>query len=189
MMAEAEWRITGHHPSMDEYMKVALPSFALGPIVPVSSYLVGPELPEEVIRCPEYGELFHHMSVCGRLVNDLRSYEREAAQGKVNSVLLLAAGGGDIDDAKREVRRAIEASRRELLRLVVGEDGSAVPRPCKMLYWNMSKVVHLFYMEGDGYASPKEMMRAANAVVFDPLPRLPGSMKIDSLRGASSFLF
>ncbi|TKW28451.2 hypothetical protein SEVIR_3G324300v4 [Setaria viridis] len=178
MMAEAEWRMTGHVPSMEEYMAVALPSFVLGPIVPVSAYLVGTELPEAAVRCPEYGELFRHMSVCGRLVNDLRSYEREAAQGKVNSVLLLAAdpprSGGDLEASKREVRSAIEASRRELLRLVVGEDGGAVPRPCRRLFWNMSKVVHLFYMEGDGYASPKEMMRAANAVVLDPLRRLPG---------------
>jgi len=27
--------------------------------------------------------------------------------------------------------------------------------PCRLLFWNMCKVLHLFYLEEDGYASPK----------------------------------
>uniref|UniRef100_K3ZE87 Terpene synthase metal-binding domain-containing protein n=1 Tax=Setaria italica TaxID=4555 RepID=K3ZE87_SETIT len=134
MMVEAEWRITGYPPSMEEYMSVALPSFVLGPIIPVSAYL--------------------------RPATGWRS-------------LLWVCGGGDIQAAKREVRSVMKASRMELLRLEVGEEGGSVPGPCRRLFWNMSKVVHLFYMDGDGYASPTEIVRAANAVVLDPLWRLP----------------
>jgi hypothetical protein len=43
----------------------------------------------------------------------------------------------------------------------------------------MCKVLHLFYMEEDGYASPKEMMRAANAVLLQPLQVLPPSGAAD----------
>ncbi|OEL22662.1 Ent-pimara-8(14),15-diene synthase [Dichanthelium oligosanthes] len=178
MMVEADWRITGHVPSMEEYMTAGLPSFKLGPVIAASAYLVGPELPEDVVRCPEYSELFLHLSICGRYLNDLRSYEREKEEGKVNSVLLLAPRyGGSIETAKREVKSATEASRRELLRLVV-RDGGAVPRPCREVFWNMCKAIHLFYMDEDGYVTPKEMMHAANAVVLNPL-RLPG--EVDTL--------
>ncbi|TKW28446.2 hypothetical protein SEVIR_3G324045v4 [Setaria viridis] len=41
MMAEAEWRMTGHVPSMEEYMSVGLPSFALGRSSPRRCTLLG----------------------------------------------------------------------------------------------------------------------------------------------------
>ncbi|CAN6320314.1 unnamed protein product [Urochloa humidicola] len=177
-MAEAEWRMSGRAPSsMEEYMAAGEPSFALGPIVPPSLYLVGPELPEGVVSAAAYGEMLRHMSVCGRLLNDLRTYAKESRVGITNSVQLVAGlrggGGGSspasgMEAAKRELSRAVEASRRELLRLVV-RDGGAVPPPCRVLFWNMCKVLHLFYMEEDGYASPKEMTGAANAVLLQPL--------------------
>lgn len=132
MMVEANWRMRGHVPSsFKEYMAAAELSFAVGPSLLTSLYLVGPELPEDVVTCQEYNEMFRHMNVCGRLLNDLQSYEREKKQGKINSVLLLALeGSGSIDAAKREVCSAIEASRIELLRLVVNNE-NAVPWQCR----------------------------------------------------------
>ncbi|KAF8772410.1 hypothetical protein HU200_005815 [Digitaria exilis] len=176
MLAEAEWRTSGQAPSsMAEYMVTAEPSFALGPIVPIPLYLVGPELPGNVARCPEYREMLRHMNICGRLLNDLWTYSKERREGTVNGVLLLAdlryggsSSAASVEAAKRELSRAIEASRRELLRLVVREDG-AVPRPCRQLFWNMCKVLHLFYLDKDGYVSPKVMMHAASAVLLQPL--------------------
>ncbi|KAG2621139.1 hypothetical protein PVAP13_3NG220889 [Panicum virgatum] len=176
MMVEAEWRMSGHTPSMDEYMAVAEPSYALGTTVLTFLYFVGPELSEDVVRGSEYGELFRHINICGRLLNDLQSYEREKDQGKINSVLLLAGRlGGSVEAAKAELRSVIAASRRALLRMLV-RDGGEVPWQCRREFWNISKVVHLIYMEVDGYASPKEMMRASNEVVVEPL-RVGGKTK------------
>ncbi|RLN29794.1 ent-kaur-16-ene synthase, chloroplastic-like [Panicum miliaceum] len=147
MMVEAEWRMSGRAAtSMEEYMAVAEPSYALGTTVLTFVFFVGPELPEDVVVGPE-----------------------EKGQGKINSVLLLARRhGGCVEAAKAEVRSAITTSRMELLRMLV-RDGGEVPWRCRREFWNISKVVHLFYMEVDGYASPKEMMRAANEVVVEPL--------------------
>ena len=181
MMVEAEWRMSGHTPSMEEYMAVAEPSYALGTTVLTFLFFVGPELSEDVVRGPEYGELFRHINICGRLLNDLQSYEREKAQGKINSVLLLAGRrhGGSVEAAKEEVRGIIAASRRALLRMLV-RDGGEVPWQVRREFWNISKVVHLLYMEVDGYASPKEMMRASNEVVAKPL-RIAGKTKTHTL--------
>jgi len=180
MMVEAEWRMSGHTPSMEEYMAVAEPSYALGTTVLTFLYFVGPELSEDVVRGSEYGELFRHINICGRLLNDLQSYEREKDQGKINSVLLLAGHlGGSVEAAKAELRSVIAASRRALLRMLV-RDGGEVPWQCRREFWNISKVVHLIYMEVDGYASPKEMMRASNEVVAEPL-RIAGKTKTHTL--------
>ncbi|KAG2620631.1 hypothetical protein PVAP13_3NG178566 [Panicum virgatum] len=173
-MAEAEWRMKGHVPSLDEYMAVTVPSFGLGPITFTSFCLLGPELSEQVVRSRD------------RFLNNLRTYEREEEQGKTNSVLLLDPRyGGSIEAAKRETTSALAASRRELLRMVV-RDGGAVPRPMRQEFWNIYKVSHLMYSEEDGFTSTsRETLCAANAVVHEPLAwRLGG--KIESPAAAAS---
>nr|BCU04851.1 diterpene synthase [Leersia perrieri] len=191
MRKEAEWSRERYVPTMEEYMPVAEVSFALGPIVPTSLYLLGPELADGVARGAEYGELMRLMNVCCRLLNDMASYKREWADGKINSVLLRAgvcggAAAGDdeaaavtssaaVDAAKEEIRRTIENSKRELLRLVTStstgeeEEEESVPGMCKEVFWNMCKVVNLTYVKANGYCTLEEMMGAARAVVRDPL--------------------
>lgn len=177
MMAEAEWTLRGHVPSLEEYMAVTVPSFGLGPIALTPLYLIGPELTEEVVQSREYGEMYRHVATCTRLLNDLQTYEREEEQGKTASVLLQARRhGGSVEAARAEVRSAVAASRSELLRLVVRDSG--VPRAVRQEFWNICKVAHLMYREEDGFASTRETMRAANAVVHEPLAwRLGGKIE------------
>jgi len=185
VMAEAEWMMTGHTPSMEEYMAVGVPSTGLGPIALTPLYLVGPELTEEVVRSREYGEMFRRVATCTRLLNDLQTYEREEEQGKTNSVLLLARRhGGSIEAARAEVRSTVAASRRELLRLVV-RDGGVMPRLVRQQFWNVCKLAHKTYRVEDGFASTRETMHAANAVVHEPLFWRRGG-NIDSPDAAAS---
>uniref|UniRef100_A0A0E0KV28 Uncharacterized protein n=1 Tax=Oryza punctata TaxID=4537 RepID=A0A0E0KV28_ORYPU len=171
MMTEVEWRISNYVPTSEEYMANAAMTFALGPIVLPALYLVGPIIPESVVRDLEYNELFGLMSTCGRLLNDVQTYEREDGEGKVNSVSLLviqSGGSVSIDEARREIMKPIERCRRELLRLVLRR-GSAVPGPCKELFWKMCKVCYFFYSGGDGFSSPTAKAGAVDAVIHDPL--------------------
>ncbi|CAN0923823.1 Ent-kaur-16-ene synthase, chloroplastic, partial [Linum grandiflorum] len=50
MLEEAEWSRTNTLPSLDEYMRNGYVSFALGPIVIPSLYMVGPQLADEVAK-------------------------------------------------------------------------------------------------------------------------------------------
>ncbi|KAF0894041.1 hypothetical protein E2562_033920 [Oryza meyeriana var. granulata] len=171
MMTEAEWQRIKYVPTMEDYMANAVVSFALGPIVLPTLYFVGPKLQEDVIEDHEYNELFRLMSTCGRLMNDSQGFERENVDGKLNSISLLvhhSGGSMSIEEAKRVAQKSIDTSRRNLLGLVLREQG-AVPRPCKQLFWKMCKIVHMFYFRTDGFSSPKEMVSAVNAVVKEPL--------------------
>jgi acyclic sesquiterpene synthase len=106
--------------------------------------------------------------------------QREYKEGKLNSVslLVLQSGGSmTIPDAMRELRRHIEKCRRDLLRLVLRED-SAVPTPCKQLFWNMCKTCYFFYFRGDAFSSPEEKAGAVDAVIHEPL-RVPGHLLFD----------
>ncbi|KAI3904917.1 hypothetical protein MKW98_007620 [Papaver atlanticum] len=75
MMKEAEWTHNKVVPTLEEYMANAYVSFASGPIVLPALYLVGPNIPEEVVRDTEYHNLFKVMSTCGRLLNDIQGFK------------------------------------------------------------------------------------------------------------------
>eukprot|EP00268_Persea_americana_P066135 TRINITY_DN8940_c0_g1_i11.p1 TRINITY_DN8940_c0_g1~~TRINITY_DN8940_c0_g1_i11.p1 ORF type:complete len:512 (-),score=97.48 TRINITY_DN8940_c0_g1_i11:232-1767(-) len=172
MMKEAEWQRNKSVPTVDEYMKNAYVSFALGPVVLPALYFIGPKLPEEFVRCSEYHTLFKLMSTCGRLLNDMQTFQREGKEGKLNGVALRMFQGHGVsteEEAMREMRVLIDSTRRELLGMVLETKGSLVPRECKDCFWRMSRVLHLFYMRNDGFTSPKEMVSAVNAVIHEPL--------------------
>ncbi|MED6113876.1 hypothetical protein PIB30_074926 [Stylosanthes scabra] len=171
MFKEANWLKTKAVPTLDEYMQNAYVSFALGPIVLPPLFLVGPKLSGEAAEIQELHCLFETMSSCGRLLNDINTYERESAEGKLNALgLRLIHGDRAItaEDATKEMKVIIEDKRRELLRLVLKEKGSVVPRECKELFWKMIKVLHLFYLKDDGFTS-LELHSTVNSVINEPV--------------------
>lgn len=97
--------------------------------------------------------------------------QRESEAGKLNAVTLNLAHNGRFnteEDVVKELKGTICLARKELLRLVLTEKGSIVPRECKELFWKVSKMAHLFYMEDDGFTS-LELTDAVNAVVYKPV--------------------
>ncbi|KAG8635869.1 hypothetical protein MANES_16G068951v8 [Manihot esculenta] len=171
-LKETEWARNKQVPTMYEYITNGYKSFALGPIVLISLYFVGSKLSEEVVQSQEYNDLFMHLSIIGRLVNDRVTVMKDGAQGKLNGAALpVIHGRGAITEkeAQEEVARIIESHRRALLRMVQQTKGSVVPKACKDMFWKMSKILHLFYMGDDGFSSPRKMVSAVNAIVNEPI--------------------
>jgi len=81
------------------------------------------------------------------------------------------------EDAIDKMKGVIENNRRELLRLVLQEKGSLVPRECKDLFWKMMRVLSLFYIKDDGFTST-ELHSAVNAVIKDPI--IPNELLVES---------
>lgn len=81
---------------------------------------------------------------------------------------MIHGNGVTEEEAINEMKNVIVSKRRELLRLVLLEKGSVVPRACKDLFWNMSKVLHLFYAKHDGFTA-HDMMKTVNAVMEEPI--------------------
>ncbi|CAJ2659138.1 unnamed protein product [Trifolium pratense] len=172
MFTEAEWLRTKATPTIDDYMQNAYISFALGPIVLPALYLVGPKLSDDVAENQELNYLFKTMGTCGRLLNDIQGFKRESEEGKLNAVSLHMLHGNGVvtyEDTIDKLKGVIEENRRELLRLVLKEKGSLVPRDCKDLFWKMMKVLNLFYIKDDGFTSNEMMYSTVNAVLKDPI--------------------
>lgn len=101
--------------------------------------------------------------------------QRESIEGKLNGVSLLMTHDPAVntqEEAMSKMRDIIDSSRRELMELVLRTSGSIVPRPCKDLFWNMCRVVHLFYDTNDGFTSVEQMVSDVKAVMYVPL-RVP----------------
>ncbi|KEH38225.1 Ent-kaurene synthase [Medicago truncatula] len=182
MFTEAEWSRTKTIPTIDDYMQNAYVSFALGPIVLPALYLVGPKLSDDASENQELDHLFKTMSTSGRLLNDIQGFKRESEEGKLNAVSLHMVHGNGVvtyEDTTDKLKGVIEDNRRELLRLVLQEKGSFVPRDCKDLFWKMMKVLNLFYMKDDGFTS-NEMHSTVNAVLKDPI--ILDELLVDSKR-------
>ncbi|XAR60035.1 Ent-kaurene synthase [Bertholletia excelsa] len=171
MLREAKWIRDKSVPTMDEYVTNGVVSSGLGPIVLPALYFVGPLLSEETVCSAEYQTLFKLLGICGRLLNDIHSSEREYKEGKLHAVslhMVLHDEALTAEESIRDISSLIYNQRRELLRLVLQKKGSAVPQACKDLFWKMSKVLHLFYMKDDGYSS-QEMIHAVKAVIHEPI--------------------
>lgn len=105
--------------------------------------------------------------------------QREGAEGKINSIPLRvfhSHGSMNEEEAARETRRVVEYHRRELLRMVLQRKDSELPKVCKDMFWKTSKMLHLFYMETDGYSCPKKMLPAINEVIHHPITLSPYSL-------------
>lgn len=171
MLKEAQWLINKSAPALDEYLENAYVSFALGPIVLPALYLVGPKLSEEAVRSFEFHQLYKLMSTGGRLLNDMQTFKRESAEGKLNAVTLaMIHGNGSATEEEtfNEMKSVITTKRRELQRLVLQEKDSLIPRACKDLFWNMSKIVHLFYAKNDGFTG-HDLMNTVNGITEVPI--------------------
>ena len=96
--------------------------------------------------------------------------QREYAEGKLNAVILaMLHGNGKSTEEETftEMKCIITIKRRELQRLVLQKD-SVVPRACKDLFWNMCKIVHLFYAKHDGFTS-HDLMKTVNGLTEKPI--------------------
>lgn len=98
-------------------------------------------------------------------------WQRESAQGKLNSVSLHMVHDQD-NGSEEEIIECIkglaERKRVELQKLVLEEKGSVVPRECKEAFLKMSKVLNLFYRKDDGFTS-QDLMSVVKSVMYEPV--------------------
>ncbi|KAL7605320.1 hypothetical protein Lser_V15G15694 [Lactuca serriola] len=172
MLREAIWARDGSVPTMTEYIENGLLSFALGPIVPLAIYFVGPKLSEEIVQSSEYHKLFELMSTYGRLLNDIHTFKRESKAGQLNAVPLYMSHrkntGIEEQEAVEEIKMLMENHRREMMKLVLETKGSIVPKACKDAFWSMCNVVNLFYAKDDGYTG-NAILDVVKEIIYDPV--------------------
>ncbi|KAJ8775395.1 hypothetical protein K2173_023160 [Erythroxylum novogranatense] len=170
MMEEAEWLRENRVPTLEEYIETSIVSLALGPVILIRLFSIGPVVSEEVLASVEYHNLFRHVSLVGRLLNDLASDKREGEQGKLNSVILrMLQKSMTEEEAVSETKRLIESYRVELLRMVLETKDSEVPKACKDFMWKICHTFHFFYNEKDGYSCNTDKLKDEKSLLWEPV--------------------
>ncbi|PIA38483.1 hypothetical protein AQUCO_02800293v1 [Aquilegia coerulea] len=170
MAKEHDWVRDKATPTLDEYMAHAHYTIGVSTTVLMTQYFLGPMLSEEIVGSAEYNNVFKHSANNCRLLNDIRTFKREADEGKLNGVLLCKHHGDLTEDiAMKEIENLVDRNERDLLNLVYKKKGSIVPKACKDILLHTSRVGHILYSKNDGFSSPVEMLGAVKAVIYEPI--------------------
>ncbi|KAK2992548.1 hypothetical protein RJ640_001861 [Escallonia rubra] len=171
MLKEVEWWTENLAPGIDEYIFNGTDTVGCG-IYSTVYFFLGPELSENVLSSEEYANLYYYVGRVVRPLNDYRSDERESIQRKLNLCsLLVNQSNGSLaeEDARDEVRKIIEYSRREVLRMMLQTHGSLVPKAVKESIWKLSKLCHYLYARGDEFRTPGSGKDDINIVFYEPI--------------------
>ncbi|CAN1852504.1 Ent-kaur-16-ene synthase, chloroplastic [Linum perenne] len=175
MLKEAEWRKPDTVPTLDEYLTNGTSTITIGAFFVPTLYLSKNKLSKEVVTGPQFRQLLKVTSVCGRLLNDIRSFQREAEQGEMNAVLLLARGcGGDVGEAIEVIESSIKELTQELLRLTMNDDDEEqgaywVPEQVKDMFWELLRSLHMCYHKEDLYHSSTKLVKVVESVINEPI--------------------
>ncbi|KAK4276059.1 hypothetical protein QN277_019049 [Acacia crassicarpa] len=178
MLKEAEWCRSKYVPSIEEYERNGTTSAAFAPIVMSAMYLVGPKLPQAIAESSEFNHLLEVLGLYGRYLNDVNGYQREKEQGKmVNSVgLRLIHESGAVNDQEemilKKMKKKSEEKRKELLRLVVNEEGSIASIDVRDVLWKMCRTLEVIYGKDDiihAMDVPDEVLNIKDIVLGDPI--------------------
>ncbi|CAL1378612.1 unnamed protein product [Linum trigynum] len=189
MVQETEWSRTKTVPTLEQYMTTASITIALGPIFLPALYCAGDELSEEVIRSAQFQKLLHHTSTCGRLLNDSRGFQREAAEGKPNAVSLRmscrSSSSAEAEEAAmEEIESLIEDLTRQVLRMALDEETCSptpgIPASVRYMFWETMKSFHLLYMKEDLFNSTK-FAKVVRSFIDDPIASAQGMNSSEQL--------
>ncbi|KAF8409325.1 hypothetical protein HHK36_005399 [Tetracentron sinense] len=123
-------------PTIDEYLQDAMTSVAVQNIALPTSCLVSPPLPKHIMGCPQNEMVTNLLMVSTRLLNDVQSYQREQEEGKLNIVLLYMKENPDLDieDSITRTRRTLDEKKKELLKHILVDGISDMPKACKQVH-------------------------------------------------------
>ncbi|KAL2544639.1 Ent-kaur-16-ene synthase [Forsythia ovata] len=159
-MQEVEWSSDNTLPTFEEYLSVGCMSIAGQVSVLTPLHVLGPKFSEELLTTAECLSLCKHVCLIFRLLNDVRTFERERSERTLNSVsflVLQSQGAITEEEAIAKVYEMIEQSKRKLLKTVLQTNGSLVPQECKNLFWYTANNCYYLYCQRDEFSSPQEL--------------------------------
>uniref|UniRef100_A0A2N9HUN3 Uncharacterized protein n=1 Tax=Fagus sylvatica TaxID=28930 RepID=A0A2N9HUN3_FAGSY len=170
-LTESKWSKTGYIPSTDEYLETGMTSIATHTIVLPASCFLKPSLPNSKLKPGQYENITKLLMVIARLLNDIQSYQKEKDEGKMNFVLLYLKDNpeAEIEEAIACTREILDKKKKDLLKHVLIDEFSDLPKPSKHLHLSCMKVFQMFFNSSNGYDSNTEMLEDIKKAIYIPL--------------------
>ncbi|ONK77188.1 uncharacterized protein A4U43_C02F4000 [Asparagus officinalis] len=158
-LIEAEWRISRHIPSFEEYLPVAVTSSTAIASLSTFILILGMPITDETLRfIGKDSRLLYLASLASRLTNDVVTSASEEAEGKLFNAArchLKDDGNCTREDAVVTVKEMIDASFRELEHEMFRCRGN-VPEECIRAVLGWVQAMCISYRKLDGYKSMKD---------------------------------
>ncbi|KAL6287533.1 hypothetical protein ACE6H2_011923 [Prunus campanulata] len=166
-LKEAEWSRNGHAPSTVEYLQVATSSIASHTILLPAAFLLNP--PPEIDILKKRQPLTNSLMLLTRLLNEIKSYQKEQEEGKPNLVLLYMKENPNlgVEESIAIVQKTLDEKKKEFLELALSSN--EMPEACKQLHLHCLKVFQMFFNSTNAFDSPTELLADINKAIFDPL--------------------
>ncbi|KAM3744344.1 hypothetical protein ACB098_06G046100 [Castanea mollissima] len=169
---EAKWFFQNYIPTMEEYMNLALKTSGYPMLTTVSFLGMGDIVTKQafnwIFSTPK---IITASSLIGRLMDDIRSHKFEQERGHVAFAIECYMKQHGVseqvvhDKLNEQVVDAWKDINEECLR------PTAFPMPLLMCVLNLTRVIDVFYKEGDDYTHVgKEMKENVALVPIDPVP-------------------
>jgi hypothetical protein len=172
-MQDAEWRVSGHVPTFDEYIKHAQTTTGLCAVNLITLLLMGPLLPDNILEQIYSPSKFQHLiELTTRLTDDARDFEAEKEHGELASSVecyLKDNPEFTVEDALNHTTGIVYRSLKELNWEFIKHD--SVPLCCKKFVFNFARSMQLFFKDTDGFSnSTKEIKDQIFKVLIDQVP-------------------
>ncbi|KAM3696524.1 hypothetical protein ACJW31_06G045400 [Castanea mollissima] len=165
---EAKWFFQNYIPTMEEYMNLALRTSGYPMLTTVSFLGMGDIVTKQafnwIFSTPK---IITASSLIGRLMDDIRSHKRGHVASAIECYMKQHGVSEQVvhDKLNEQVVDAWKDINEECLR------PTAFPMPLLMRVLNLTRVIDVFYKEGDDYTHVgKEMKENVALVPIDPVP-------------------
>lgn len=165
---------------------MATSSIASQTILLPAAFLLNPPPEIDILKCPQRQPLTNSLMLLTRLLNDIRSYQREQEEGKPNLVLLHMKENPNlgVEESIAIVQKTLDEKKKEFLELALSSN--EMPEACKQLHLHCLKAFQMFFNSTNAFDSPTELLADINKAIFDPLrvEDVQGSfMPLNSMQG------
>ncbi|KAL1555522.1 Bicyclo-germacrene synthase [Salvia divinorum] len=164
---EAKWLFSNHVPTMEEYMKVCIPSCAYMSISTASLVGRGDQVSKEDFDwiTNEPLILVASSTIC-RLMDDLVGEEFEQKTSAIECY--MKQYGVSKEEACAELQRQVENAWKDMNGECIIETRSTSMK-ILMGIFNLGRVMHHLYADGDGYSDPNRSKELVKMLFVEPV--------------------
>ncbi|GLJ36133.1 hypothetical protein SUGI_0724860 [Cryptomeria japonica] len=169
---ETEWMERRYSPSLDEYWENAVESIALGVTTLTPIFSTGDVLPDRLLQKFDFrAEFLNLVSLTGRLINDVRTFQEERDRGELASCVQCYINdhpGCTEEEALNHLYGVNEDALTKLnYHFLMRAD---IPKSFRTLLFNTARVMQLFYRNIDGFLNAAEEMKEfIKKTLYEPL--------------------
>ncbi|KAG6407596.1 hypothetical protein SASPL_130592 [Salvia splendens] len=166
-LEETKWLYDDYIPTVDEYMKVSLPSSVYMMLSTTSLVGMGDQVSEKDFDWIINEPLIDRAStLAARLWNDLVGDENEKKPSSIHSY--MRQYGVSEEEARAQIEQQVKNALKDINQECLEPTSASMPILMRVL--NLARTAKLFYLDGDGYTDPNKSKETVKMLLIEAVP-------------------